>query len=312
MLLSSDTKNCPVKLYMSTLGSTQSIQSCKSRLNRVAKMHGSDFDSFDFTTLTYKDVVADVNQIIVDGSTHSTSNQTLSFLKGVMKQAWLMNLYPAEEYQKIYAIRKKKGFRLPTGQALSKQQVQKLFESCSKDQNRARGLRDAAILSLGFHLALRRSEIGKVQIEDIDFSSSKIKIIGKGNKQAEIPMSSICVSHLMNWMEERERQLTSANCVDSGCLLGKVHLSGNVTEFNGLRGEAIAKILKDIVDRSGAKFAKKLTPHDMRRTRITDWLTAGSARIAQKLARHADIQTTFLYDRSDAWPEMQALQEICD
>lgn len=45
MLLSSDTKNCPVKLYMSTLGSTQSIQSCKSRLNRVAKMHGSDFDS---------------------------------------------------------------------------------------------------------------------------------------------------------------------------------------------------------------------------------------------------------------------------
>lgn len=312
MLLSSDTKNCPVKLYMSTLGSMQSVQSCKSRLNRIAKMHGSDFDNFDFTTLTYKDVVADVNKIVVDGSTYSTSNQTLSFLKGVMKQAWLMNLYPAEEYQKIYAIRKKKGFRLPTGQALSKQQVQKLFQSCSKDQNRARGLRDAAILSLGFHLALRRSEIGKVKIEDIDFNASKIKIIGKGNKQAEIPMSSICVSHLTNWISERERQLTSGSCDDGGYLLGKVHLSGSVTEFNGLRGEAIAKILKDIVDRSGAKFAKRLTPHDMRRTRITDWLTAGSARIAQKLARHADIQTTFLYDRSDAWPEMQALQEICD
>lgn len=98
-----------------------------------------------------------------------------------------------------------------------------------------------------------------------------------------------------------------------GYLLSGIHQDGGVnTAFNGLRGEAVAAILKSVTTRSNVLLSKKLRPHDMRRTRITEWIINGGARIAQKLARHADIQTTLIYDRSDAWPEMCALQHACD
>jgi integrase len=302
---------CPVVLYMATLSSPQSIQSVRSRLNRIAKFHQSTWREFDWITLSYSDVVTDLRKILASGSSYSTANQTLAFLKGVLRQAWLSGQYSADEYHKIHAIRKFKGFRLPTGQALQKGQINKLFESCANDNNRTRGLRDAAVLSLGFHLALRRSEIGKVKVSDIDLDRMTLKVIGKGNKQAELPVPAICSAHLSNWIEERNIQIKDG-AIDGEFLLGRVHSpGGSIASFDGLRGEAIAVILKQVVDRSSLLLIKKLTPHDMRRTRITEWLHAGNARIAQKLARHADIQTTLIYDRGDAWSEMCALQEVC-
>jgi site-specific recombinase XerD len=302
----------PFNLYLATLGSPQSVQSCRSRLNRVASFYNATWDSFDWTGITYSDVVLSLRKILASGSSYLTANQTLSFLKGVLRQAWLSGQYHSEEFQKVHAIKKFKGCRLPVGQALPKGQVNKLFESCSNDVNQVRGLRDAVVLSLGFHMALRRSEIGRVKMKDLDLDRLTLRIIGKGNKEAELPIPTICATHLESWMTVREEQTDAHNVYDGGFLLGKVHNpGGQLGCLIGLRGEAIAEILSQVVERSSLILAKKLTPHDMRRTRITEWLHAGNARIAQKLARHADIQTTLIYDRGDAWPEMCALQEVC-
>lgn len=302
----------PLSLYLATLYSPHSIQSCKSRLNAYTRKFGHECGTFDWSKITYASVVEHLSQIIISGKSFSTANQSLAFIKGVSKQAWFIGLLPSEEYHRIQSIRKYKGHRLPTGQALYKGQVLELFLACEKDTNKVRGLRDAVILSLGFHLALRRSEIAKVKIEDVDLNQLTIRIIGKGNKEAELPISTNCAMHIKRWIEVREEMIEKYGIKDQGFLLGKIYQESGRLDTSGLRGEAVAQILKKIVKRSKLSLSKPLRPHDMRRTRITEWITHGSARIAQKLARHADIQTTLIYDRSDAWPEMCALQQLCD
>lgn len=194
---------CPIDLYVSTLFSPNSIQSCISRLNSFTKKHGSNCKDYDWKNLRYADVVKHLSEVIISGKSYATANQNLAFLKGVAKQSWLIGLITTEEYQRINSIRKFKGHRLPTGQALSKGQVHELFYACENDQNKARGLRDAVVLSLGFHMALRRSEIGKVKVEDLDLDNLTIRVIGKGNKEAELPLSNQCASHIKNWLSFR-------------------------------------------------------------------------------------------------------------
>jgi integrase len=48
------------------------------------------------------------------------------------------------------------------------------------------------------------------------------------------------------------------------------------------------------------------TPHDMRRTRATTLLDAGvHPRVAQKMMRHANVETTMRYDRGNIDDELR-------
>lgn len=64
--------------------------------------------------------------------------------------------------------------------------VQRMIEHC--DPVTTGGLRDRAILSLLWRLGLRAGEVAGLQLEDIDWRAGTVTVIGKGRREAQLPV----------------------------------------------------------------------------------------------------------------------------
>lgn len=73
-----------------------------------------------------------------------------------------------------------------------------------KDKNRWRYTRNRAIIFLGLHAGLRRSEIVDFEIEDIFFEKGYVFVRdGKGGKSRRVPMNTDLRKALTEWLEQR-------------------------------------------------------------------------------------------------------------
>ena len=92
---------------------------------------------------------------------------------------------------------------LSTRKALSKAQIQSLYEVCESHQ-------DEALLALFYGCGLRRSEAANLQLRDIDFRRQLLYVRrGKGKKRRVIPLTPKLVSDLKKYgYEERPQQIS--------------------------------------------------------------------------------------------------------
>ena len=83
--------------------------------------------------------------------------------------------------------------------------------------------------------------------------------------------------------------------MDFGPLFLSVHKGGNLIFGRRLTPQAIYHLLAMRAKRTGVKF---FTPHDLRRTFVSNLLDAGvDIATVAKMAGHSNIQTTARYDR---------------
>lgn len=75
-------------------------------------------------------------------------------------------------------------------------------------------IRDLVIIELLYSLGLRRSELCNIQLRDVDFSNSVIKVVGKGNKARFIPVLSSVAELLLQYIKERADFCTDKKKVD--------------------------------------------------------------------------------------------------
>lgn len=75
-------------------------------------------------------------------------------------------------------------------------------------------IRDLVIIELLYSLGLRRSELCNIQLRDVDFSNSVIKVVGKGNKERFIPVLSSVAELLSQYIKERADFCTDKKKVD--------------------------------------------------------------------------------------------------
>lgn len=79
------------------------------------------------------------------------------------------------------------GWRLATlPRALEPGQVRLLLSSC--DRRTPHGRRDFAILTLLARLGLRRGEVARLELDDIDWRSGELVICGKGDRRERLPL----------------------------------------------------------------------------------------------------------------------------
>lgn len=65
------------------------------------------------------------------GPATATINTSLSDLKGVAKEAWMLRLMDVESFRHIRAVRNLRGSRLPSGRALPREEIRALFAVCA-------------------------------------------------------------------------------------------------------------------------------------------------------------------------------------
>ncbi|MGG3893722.1 tyrosine-type recombinase/integrase [Geobacillus stearothermophilus] len=164
--------------------------------------------------------------------------------------------------------------------ALSEEQVEKLLFYV--EDRRKVTLRNKLIVYLLLYTGVRVSELVGIQIADIDFLTSTLKVTGKGGKRREIGLRQD-VLHLIRQYMKEER--SGSVFRDSPYLLlsqraGKMHR-------DAVRGW-LAKISKEL--------GFKLHPHLFRHTFCTRLLKKGvDLTTVSKLAGHSTVNMTAKY-----------------
>ena len=177
----------------------------------------------------------------------------------------------------------RKAQRIP--KVLPRQTVDALLESIPLDT--PRGIRDRALFELVYSCGLRVSEAVHLDISDIYFSESLIRVVGKGNKERLIPFGAEAERWLRIYLLECRPKL--ARHIQSRALF--ISRRGRRLSRKG-----IWKNYSQIATLLGV--SSKL--HTLRHSFATEMLAGGAdLRSLQELLGHADLSTTQIYTHVD-------------
>jgi site-specific recombinase XerD len=270
----------PRLVYLASLSSEKGRRSMRSALSAVATMLGTTADAVPWHLLRYQHTQA-IRARLVERYAPATANKTLAALRGVLREAARLGLMSAEDSQRARDVRPARGSRLLKGRALSRAELLALIGAC--DAATAAGARDAAMVAILYGCGLRRAEL--VTLDRTDFDGAALRVRGKGGKErrAQVAMAA---SYLTAWLAVR------------GDAVGPLFLPVDRYDhprWKRLADAAVRHILQRIAARAGVA---DFTPHDMRRSFVSDLLEAGAdVATVQRMAGHASIVTTQKYDR---------------
>jgi site-specific recombinase XerD len=245
----------------------------------------ADAETLPWAALRYQHTAA-VRAALADTYAPSTVNKILSALRGVLREAWRLGQVSAEDYHRAADLPGVRGERLPPGRALSAGEIRALFQVCAADGTAA-GARDAALLALLYGAGLRRSEVVALELDDYEPETGALTVrAGKGRKERMGYATDGARDALDEWLRRRGNE--------PGPLLCPVNKSGKLT-LRPMTDQAVLYILRK---RSKDAGIQRFSPHDLRRTFISDLLDAGAdIATVQRMAGHANVQTTARYDR---------------
>ena len=253
--------------------------------------------TFPWHKLRYQHSAA-IRSALAEQYRAATANKMLSALRGVLKQAWRLEYIDAESYHRAVDLPTIKGKTVLRGRALTPGELVKLFGVCENDQTPA-GARDASLLAVLYGAGLRRSEVVALDLADHNVDAGELHVRGKGNRDRIMPIANGTVDALTAWMSVRGGE--------PGPLFCPVNKGGKVT----LRRMTDQAVLGAINKRARQGRVAELSPHDLRRSFITHLLDHGADALSvQKLAGHANTQTTLRYDRRDEKAKRRAVEML--
>jgi integrase len=227
---------------------------------------------------------------------YSTVNKYLAAIRGTLKAAWKLGQMSSEDYYRAVSVENVKGERLPTGRHINAGEISAMLATCEQD---AMGIRDAAILSIWVTAGLRRAELAALDLADYTPNEEygELVVQGKRNKERTAYIQNGTFYALRDWLTIRG--------ADDGPLFISL---GNRSKGGRMSSQALYYVLQKRAKLAGVP---DITPHDMRRTFISNLLDAGAdLSIAQKLAGHASPTTTARYDRRPERAKQQAVAKL--
>ena len=224
------------------------------------------------------------------GREKSSQARALSGIKSFFNYLLLEEIIDSSPAELIEAPKSSR----PLPDTLSTEEIDRLIGSI--EDNTTKGLRDRAILEVLYSCGLRVSELCDLKLGDLFFGEGYIRVIGKGDKQRLVPVSSIARSRIQLYMDVR----------------GKERRKEEILFLNN-RGKKLTRvmiftIIKQAAQRAGIE--KKISPHTFRHSFATHLLEGGAnIRQVQELLGHENILTTEIYTHLDDSHLRQTLEE---
>lgn len=190
----------------------------------------------------------------------------------------------ADDYDSAVDFKGIKSTQLLRGRALSHDEIAALYSACM-DNPTPKGVRDAAMISI-LMAGLRRSEAVNLDVSDFEPKTGGLTVRrGKGMKDRTTYLPAGATAAVEDWLAIRGDE--------PGPLLYPVDKAGQIAPRR-LTDQAVMFVLQKLAVRAGVEA---FSPHDFRRTFITELLDTGADVITvSRLAGHADPATTAKYD----------------
>lgn len=175
----------------------------------------------------------------------------------------------------------KKEERLPS--FFYEEELQQLFEK--NEGNEPMQLRNMALLEILYATGMRVSECVSLELTDIDFHYSIVRVMGKGRKERIIPFGQFAHDALTHYIEQVRPTLMKKTNHQKVF----VNMRGGELTARGVR-----YILSEMID--NASMHTKIYPHMLRHTFATHLLNNGAdMRTVQELLGHANLSSTQIY-----------------
>jgi len=158
--------------------------------------------------------------------------------------------------------------------------IHKMLATCGDDLE---GRRNRVILLFLTALGLRRAELIGLRFKDYDREGKRIRVMGKGSREAWVTLPGPVVETLQHWLG------CSGPYGDSDPLVCALTNPG--------AGRPLSKEgLNHVVRQIGKRAGLKAWPHGLRHAGITLGLDSHDIRHVRKFSRHANVQTVVKYD----------------
>lgn len=214
----------------------------------------------------------------------STINQRLSAIRKLAREAADNELISEPQANGIGKVKGIPARGVRTGNWLTLDQAQRLINA--PDITRLKGLRDRAILAVMIGAGLRRSEIVKLQLEDLQQRDGRWvlpDLMGKGGRVRTIP--------LPNWAKQAIDEWITAAALTNGHVFRPINKGDNLSG-DYMSSQAVQNIVKEYAAICGFNIAA----HDLRRTTAKQMKEEGAdTEQIQFMLGHASLPTTQRY-----------------
>ena len=157
------------------------------------------------------------------------------------------------------------------------------------DLSKWEGHRNRAIIEVLFSCGLRVSELVTLQLSQLYLEEGYVRVIGKGDKERLVPISSKAIKELMLWFDDR-------------CHMD-IRRGEEDYVFLNRRGAHLTRTMILIMIKRlalDAGITKTVSPHTLRHSFATALLEGGAdLRAIQAMLGHESISTTEIYTHID-------------
>lgn len=292
----------PARVYLARLapGSRRTMAGALTTAAQLLAGPEATIDTLPWPLIRYQHTAA-LRAALWERYAPATANKLLAAVRGVLKEAWRLELMSAEVYHRAIDIGTVSGTRPQRGRALAAEELRAFIESCAADPSPA-GVRDAALLAVLYGAGLRRAEAATLLRRHYTEREGALIVRGKRDKTRTVYLSTDAQSALADWLAIRgETPGPLFHPIRAGRSPGRLPARGTSSgqtrpvTIRPLTAEGIRKVL---AARARAAGIAAFSPHDLRRSFISDLLDAGADLSAvQQLAGHASVVTTARYDR---------------
>lgn len=218
-------------------------------------------------------------------SESGVSNRTLArFLSALSSFQDYLRQIPRKKKYLFVIPRIKFSTRLPS--FVPQSESARLFDHGSGrgDKKSYRYFRDYMMVALLYVSGIRREELVGLNLGDIDEGRGLMSVIGKGNKQRQVPIGESTMPDLAEYLRRREQFLTDKS-------------NGQTALFLNQRGDRLSvRSVDRLVKLFGKSVGVALTPHKLRHSFATHLLENGAnLLLIKELLGHVSLSTTQKY-----------------
>ena len=278
----------PAVVYIASLQSESSRRVMRHALNTIAAITSDntlELMTYPWAGLRYKHTIA-IKTLLAEKYAPATVNRMLSALRRTLQEAWRLGYMSAEDYHRAVDFDGLQNEKLPTGRYVSQDEVKTMLDSCLRDST-ARGIRDAAIIGV-LYAGLRRAEVARLKREHYTRDTGRLVVKeSKHHKDRVVFLDDGAIAALDDWLSIRGEQ--------PGPLFTGTNQRGDI-QLSGITSQTVYNVVDQRQKEAG--ILEPLTPHDFRRSAVSDLLDQGvDIATVANLMGHKNTDTTKRYDR---------------
>ncbi len=255
------------------------VKAYENDLSNFLIFNAAQFDQEGIEDANYSQIRSWIVEMVEKEISNRSINRKVSALNTYYKFLLKIGEIEANPLAKHKALKTSKKIQIPFSEA----EIAIVLDELNFQED-FQGLRDKLIIELFYSTGIRRIELVKLELKDVDVSNKTLKVLGKRNKERFVPLLQSVIQTITKYQEARN-QLEVIKDKDHLFLTQK-----GVKIYETL----VYRIINEYFSLASTKVKK--SPHILRHSFATHLLNQGADLNAVKeLLGHSSLAATQVY-----------------